>query len=161
VAIMAFILRRSAGTLQIGHVYMVLAVIFAAIGYGAGGNVAKKIGAFRAICWALVLTSPLFVLAAFFVPALPPDLSTPVLLSFLYLAFITQLAGFFAWFAGLAMGGVARVGQVQQLQIFSTLIASGIILDEMLDPELWAFAVFIVVCVAILARLRVDTARRP
>ena len=39
-------------------------------------------------------------------------------LGFLYLALISQFFAFFAWYQGMALGGVARVGQVQLLLIF-------------------------------------------
>jgi drug/metabolite transporter (DMT)-like permease len=157
-AIVVFIFRRSEGTLQIGHVYLVLAVILAAIGYGSGTKVARQIGASPAICWALVFTAPVLVIAAFFVPPLPMNAPAPAVFSLLYLALISQLAGFFAWFGGLARGGVARVSQIQQLQIFITMLASAYILGEALDAEIWAFAIFIIVCVAIIARLRIHEA---
>jgi drug/metabolite transporter (DMT)-like permease len=38
--------------------------------------------------------------------------------------------GFFAWYRGLALGGVARVGQVQLLQPFFTLAFSALLLHE-------------------------------
>ena len=42
--------------------------------------------------------------------------------------------GFFAWYRGLAMAGIARGGQVQQLQALLTLLWSALLLDEQVTP---------------------------
>ncbi len=57
---------------------------------------------------------------------------------------ISQYVGFFAWNAGLAMGGVARVGQVQLLQTFVTLVFAATLVGETVEPEVWASAVVVV-----------------
>ena len=41
--------------------------------------------------------------------------------------------GFFAWYKGLALGGIAAVGQVQLLQPFLTIGFSALLLGEALD----------------------------
>ncbi len=156
-AIMAFVFRLSDGGFAPGHFYLIAAVVFAAVGYAFGGNAAKEIGAPRAICWALVLMSPFLVAGAFFVAPLPLQAEATSLLAFLYLALVSQLAGFFAWYGGLALGGVARVSQIQLLQIFMTLIASAVLLSEPLNMEIWFFSALVMCCVVVSARLRIDT----
>ena len=44
--------------------------------------------------------------------------------------------GFFAWYAGLARGGVARIGQVQLSQPLLTVLWSALFLGEALSPVL-------------------------
>ena len=56
--------------------------------------------------------------------------------SFAYLAVMSQFIGFFAWNKGLAMGGVAKVSQVQLLQTFITLGVSALLLGEKSWPRL-------------------------
>jgi drug/metabolite transporter (DMT)-like permease len=55
--------------------------------------------------------------------------------------------GFFFWYKGLALGGIARVGQVQLLQPFMTLLGAALLLGETLAGRnmLFALAVLIVV----------------
>jgi drug/metabolite transporter (DMT)-like permease len=53
---------------------------------------------------------------------------------------LSQYLGFFAWNAGLAMGGVARVSQVQLLQSFVTLAFASLLLGEQVKPVTWAVA---------------------
>ncbi|MEG4120990.1 EamA family transporter [Microcoleus sp. N9_B4] len=49
---------------------------------------------------------------------------------FAYVSIFSQFIAFFAWYHGMAMGGVARVGQIQWLQPFLTILASAILLGE-------------------------------
>ena len=57
--------------------------------------------------------------------------------------------GFFAWYHGLALGGIARVGQVQLLQPFLTLGASALLLHETITPAMLAVALIVALIVAI------------
>jgi drug/metabolite transporter (DMT)-like permease len=79
----------------------------------------------------------------------------PVWGGFIYVALFSQLIGFFAWNRGLALGGVARVGQVQLLQLFMTLAASAWLLGEDIDWVTIIFAVGIVGVVAVGRRMPV------
>ena len=54
---------------------------------------------------------------------MPADIAHVALkpwLALLYVALFSQWIGFFAWNAGMAIGGIARVSQVQLLQPFFT-----------------------------------------
>ena len=42
--------------------------------------------------------------------------------------------GFFAWYAGLARGGVAKIGQLQLAQPVLTLLWSALLLGEAVPP---------------------------
>jgi drug/metabolite transporter (DMT)-like permease len=53
---------------------------------------------------------------------------------FAYVSVIIQFIAFFAWYHGMAIGEVARVGQIQLLQPFLTLLASVMLLGETLEP---------------------------
>jgi drug/metabolite transporter (DMT)-like permease len=68
---------------------------------------------------------------------------------FAYVAIISQFLGFFAWYRGLALGGVARVSQLQLLQPFFTLVASAFLLGERLTPATILIALVVVVAVAV------------
>lgn len=71
-----------------------------------------------------------------------------VWLSFLYLALVSQLLGFFLWNKGLALGGVARVSQAQLIQPFITIIASVVLIGEVIDIETIIFALLVMGVVA-------------
>jgi drug/metabolite transporter (DMT)-like permease len=80
---------------------------------------------------------------------------TEVWLVFLYLALVSQLIGFFFWNAGLALGGIARVGQTQLLQPFITIAASAWLLHESIDDKTLIVAALVAITVAIGKRMRV------
>jgi drug/metabolite transporter (DMT)-like permease len=62
--------------------------------------------------------------------------------------------GFFAWYAGLARGGVARIGQVQLAQPVLTLGWSALLLGESVGPATLITAFAVLACVAATQRAR-------
>jgi drug/metabolite transporter (DMT)-like permease len=63
--------------------------------------------------------------------------------------------GFFAWYAGLARGGVARVGQVQLTQPLLTVLWSALVLGEALTPVMVLAGIGVLASVAATQRARV------
>ena len=72
----------------------------------------------------------------------------------LYVALFSQWIGFFAWNAGMAMGGIARVSQVQLLQPFFTFALAALFAGETITPQILLFASAVVATVAISTRTR-------
>jgi drug/metabolite transporter (DMT)-like permease len=68
-------------------------------------------------------------------------------LAFAYLGLMSQWVGFFFWYRGLRLGGIAKVGQVQLTQLFITLGASALLLGEAIE---WAMIVVAVLTVALI-----------
>jgi len=135
--------------LSLGDAWLMCAVVSAAVAYGEGGRLARSMGAVRVISWAVVLTLPVNIALALW--WMTPDLlsvSWPALASFGYLSAFSMYIGFFFWYRGIAMGGIARVGQVQLLQPFMTLIAGFVLLGEDLTLANLAFAVAVLAVVA-------------
>jgi drug/metabolite transporter (DMT)-like permease len=54
-------------------------------------------------------------------------------LAFGYVAIGSQFLAFFAWYKGLALGGIARVSQLQLFQPFITMVASWLLWGEALS----------------------------
>ena len=69
-------------------------------------------------------------------------------------ALISQFLGFFAWYAGLARGGVARIGQIQAVQPVLTLAWSALLLREHVDVVTVVVAVVVLACVVLTQRAR-------
>ncbi len=84
------------------------------------------------ICWALVLALPVLVPVVGLRLAATgwPRAGTAAWGGFAYVTGISMFLGFFAWYRGLALGGVARVGQVQLAQPVLTLAWSVLLLGE-------------------------------
>lgn len=74
--------------------------------------------------------------------------SPPVLGAFAYLSFGSMFLGFFAWYRGLAAGGIARIGQVQLLQPFLTVAAAALVFGETVAAATVGFAITIIAVIA-------------
>src|SRR4029079_12468436 len=95
---------------------------------------------------------------------MPADISHIALkpwLGLLYVALFSQWIGFFAWNAGMAMGGIARVSQIQLLQPFVTFALAAFFNDETITLQILLFAAAVVVTVAISTRTRAKAAPVP
>jgi drug/metabolite transporter (DMT)-like permease len=141
----AFALRDSPGGphggFAAGDIWLAAAAASAALGYAISGRLARQMPGWEVISWALLIALP--VAAPFTVMLWRPDyLAAPGShwAALGYLAFFSMYLGFFAWNAGLALGGVARVSQVQLLQTFITLAISAAILGEVISGEMLGFA---------------------
>ncbi|TQV82407.1 DMT family transporter [Exilibacterium tricleocarpae] len=156
--VISFSLAGGGVGLHWGDLALLAAVASAAVGYALGGQLSKQLGGWQVICWALVISLPfILVPAALALPKGGLELPAGVWLSFLYLALVSQLAGFFLWNKGLALGGVARVSQTQLLQPFVTLLASAWLIGEPVDAVTIVFALLIVGTVAVGRRMPVRT----
>jgi len=93
------------------------------------------------ISWIVVLALPLSAPLTFiYRPAEPSLVPLYAWACLAYLGAMSMYLGFFAWNAGLALGGVARVSQVQLLQTFVTLLFASLINGEPLNPLAFAVA---------------------
>jgi drug/metabolite transporter (DMT)-like permease len=139
------------------------AVVVCALGYAEGGALARELGGARTICWALVLAAPLSVGVAVVAGAggSVAHAGVDAWLGFAYVSAVSMFLGFFAWYAGLARGGVARVSQVQLAQPLLTLLWSALVLGEHIGPGTLAAAAAVLACVALAQRARVAGAARP
>jgi drug/metabolite transporter (DMT)-like permease len=156
--VIAYSLSQGAGNLQFGDLLLFAAIICAAIGYAVGGNLSKKMGGWQVICWALVIALPFIALPAYiYAPTELQTIPTSAFYGFLYLALVSQLFGFFFWYAGLAIGGVTRVSQTQLLQPFVTIGASAYLLDELIEVRTFGFALAVMIIVAISKKMPVKT----
>jgi drug/metabolite transporter (DMT)-like permease len=143
VLVIAFSLRDSPDlSLSVGDIWLLAAAIAASLGYVIYGRLSRHMPAWETISWAMVLTAPgsIAVMLWSAEPALWPVEFKPWL-AILFLGLMSQYLGFFAWNAGLALGGIARVGQVQLLQTFVTIGLSAWLLSETISHETLAFAV--------------------
>lgn len=161
--VVAFALQAGGGGLQAGDLLMLVAVGIGALGYAEGARLARQMGGWQVICWALVLSAPFLLLpvgglAWAHHAAHPGPLSLKVWLAFGYVTLFSQFIGFFAWYAGLAMGGIARVGQVQLLQIFFTMAFSALFFGEHVSGSTWLYAAAVIVTVVLGRRAAVRPA---
>ena len=147
-AVVVFAVWEGGLSFHAGDMLLVLAAASAGMGYAAGGHLSRSLGGWQVICWALLIALPVTLPVTLFAArGLTGHESGTAWACFAYLALMSQLAGFFAWNRGLALGGVAKVGQVQLLQTFLTLGASWAILGEPLNAGMFICAVFVGLCI--------------
>jgi drug/metabolite transporter (DMT)-like permease len=157
--VLVFALGQGGGGLLQADLLMFGAIVSAAAGYAEGGRLARSLGGQEVICWALVLAAiPAAVLLLALQGGQPGRLATAGPASWLAFGYVTVFSmfiGFFFWYRGLALGGVARVGQVQLLQPFLSLAGAAALLGETLTPANVGFALAVIATVALGRRMQV------
>ncbi|MBZ0147970.1 MAG: DMT family transporter, partial [Pseudorhodoplanes sp.] len=88
-------------------------------------------------------------------PDNPTAVPADAWLGLLYAAVMAQWMGFFFWNAGLAMGGISRVSQVQLVQPFVTVGLAATVNREVIDLQTILFALAVAIIVAVGTRMRV------
>lgn len=148
--VIAFALRGGGGVLSPGDLWMLGAVVLGALGYVYGGRLAGTMGGIAVILWALVLALPVTLPVALWLAwTTPPAASAAAWGGFAYVTLVSQLIGFFAWYNGLALGGIARVGQVQLLQVFFTLAFADLFFGESVPASTWLAAAAVVATIVV------------
>jgi drug/metabolite transporter (DMT)-like permease len=147
--VMVFALWEGGGALQPADLLLAGAVAAAAIGYAEGARLARILGGWQVICWVLILAAP-FVIVPTWLTFDRQSLAAPwqAWAGFAYVAVISQFLGFFVWYRGLALGGIAAVGQTQLLQPFLTIFASAWLLAEPVTPATYISAGLVIVAIA-------------
>ncbi|MCA1500058.1 DMT family transporter [Bradyrhizobium sp. NBAIM14] len=136
-----------AASLQ-GDLLMVAAIVLCGLGYAEGAALSRRLGGWQVISWALLLALPLMLVLA--VPTWPPSWSgikVPAWIGLAYVSVFSMFVGFIFWYRGLAIGGIARVGQLQQLQPFFGLALAGLLLGEPVAGSMIAATAIVVACV--------------
>ena len=154
--VIGFALREGGGTFHLADLALFAAVVTAAMGYAEGGRLAQSMGGQQVIAWALVISLPVMVPASLWLGwKYGVSASPSAWLAFAYVSLFSMFIGFFFWYKGLALGGIARVGQVQLFQPFMTLLGAAVIVGETLDASNLIFALAVIVVVGIGRRMAV------
>ncbi|MEB0003787.1 MULTISPECIES: DMT family transporter [unclassified Cryobacterium] len=133
------------------------AVMAAAIGYAEGGLLAREIGAWQTVSWALVLAAPLMVtLTTIAIVDQPPTGTLTQWAAFAYLGVVSMFLGFFAWYRGLAIGPMAQVSQVQLTQPVLSILWAALILHEQLTWQTIIGGTAVILCAGIAVRTRLN-----
>jgi drug/metabolite transporter (DMT)-like permease len=159
-AVLAFLVVSGSvrGGVTVTDLYLLAAIGLCALGYAEGGVLARELGGARTICWALLVALPVTVPVTVTAAAThPPHAGPDGWAAFGYLTVISMFLGFFAWYAGLARGGIARVGQIQLAQPVLTLLWSALLLDEPVGA--WSIVAAAVVLALVVATQRARGAR--
>jgi len=164
-AVAIFALARGGGTFHAVDGVMLGAVASAAVGYSEGAILAREMGGWRVICWALVLVAPVIVACALALGrAAPPGrcavAGAPVVLGLGYLGLVNMLLAFFAWYRGLAEAGIAKASQLQLAQMPLSLLWSALLLGERIGARELLTAAAVIGSLALVVRSRVARVAR-
>ncbi len=141
---------RAHGELHSADTLMLVGVLLGGLGYACGAMATRSLTGPQAISWALILGLPgTLAVAAVNLPAHPETVTAYAWLACIYLGLMSQWIGFFFWYRGLALGGIARVSQVQLMQLFFTLAFAALLLRESIEPAMFVVALLTVALIAI------------
>jgi drug/metabolite transporter (DMT)-like permease len=147
--VVGFALSRSGSGSVVGDLLMIAAILLCGLGYAEGAKLSRRLGGWQVISWALLLSLPMMAVIA--LATLPGSLSSigaPAWLGLAYVSIFSMLVGFIFWYRGLALGGIAGVGQLQLLQPFFGLILAAALLHEPVAWPMILSAAVVVLCVA-------------
>jgi len=151
--VIAFALSGGRSASMTGDLLMVAAIILCGLGYAEGAKLSRRLGGWQVISWALLLAAPLMLLLA--IATLPSSwqgIGVPVWIGLGYVSVFSMLVGFVFWYRGLALGGIASVGQLQLLQPFFGLTLAGLLLREPVGWTMVATTGVVILCVAFARR---------
>ncbi|RZQ62172.1 DMT family transporter [Amycolatopsis suaedae] len=153
----AFLQGGGFGRLHWSDLLLFGAVLAAAIGYAEGGLLARELGAWQTVSWALVLASPLMIVLTVVTTVQQPPSASPVQwAAFGYLGLVSMFLGFFAWYRGLAIGPIAQVSQTQLTQPVLGIAWATLLLHEELTWPTVLGGIAVICCAGLAVRIRLD-----
>lgn len=146
--VVAFAMTQGLTASPTGDILMLLAVIVCGLGYAEGAKLARVLGGWQVISWALVLALPVMApLSWVLAPSSFISIGTPAWLGLGYVSFFSMFIGFIFWYRGLAQGGIAAVGQLQLLQPFFGLALAAMLLHETVSMGMFSVTGGVILCV--------------
>lgn len=146
--VMGFALSQGGAVSATGDLLMLASVVVCGLGYAEGARLSRELGGWQVICWALIISLPLMLIAT--IETMPNGLvliSLQAWLALGYVSLFSMLIGFIFWYRGLATGGIAAVGQLQLLQPFFGLGLSATLLSETVSPLMIGITLGVILCV--------------
>ena len=136
-----------------GDLLMVAAIVLCGLGYAEGAALSRRLGGWQVISWALLLAlPPMLALAIWTWPSDWSGVGAPAWIGLAYVSVFSMFVGFIFWYRGVAAGGIARGGPLQQLQPFFGLALAGFLLGEPVAASMVAATALVVVCVFLARR---------
>jgi drug/metabolite transporter (DMT)-like permease len=158
VVVVGFAVVQGGGELRAPDTLLLVAIAVGGVGYTEGGILARTYGGWRTISWALIVSLPVSlpvtIVAAVVDP--PGHVAARAAAALAYIGLFPMCLGFFAWYQGLARGGVARIGRLQLAQPALTLAWSALLLGERVSLLTGAAAAAVIGVTAIGRNARVD-----
>ncbi|OTG82535.1 EamA family transporter [Acinetobacter sp. ANC 4558] len=143
------LLDQQYSSLQLGDFYMLIAIIVCGLAYAEGGKLSRELKGWQVICWALITALPfMLVLSFYYLPHKSySSISILSMIGLLYISLFSMFIGFFFWYKGLALGGIAQIGQIQLIQPFLGLILSAWLLHEKIELSMLIVCILVIICI--------------
>jgi drug/metabolite transporter (DMT)-like permease len=160
--VVAFVLSGSElGNFALGDLFLAGTVIAGSFGYALSGRLSLSMPGWEVISWQVALFLPLSALSMLLLmpdslSGLPPSAWAGLA----YVALVSQFLAFFVFNAGMALGGVARVGQIMLLQPFAIVLLAWPINGEPIRLSTIAYAGAVVLVVLLGQKTQVNRRAR-
>ena len=160
--VILYALNLDFGKLQLKDLGLLAAVIILGLSYAEGGKLAKEIGSWQVIAWAIVIGAPFFLIPVGMNLSMDM-LNAPITawVSLVYLAIVSQFLAYVAWYGGMALGGIARVSQLQYLQPFLMILFAALFLGESITLVTIIAAILVVSSVFIGKSATISESKQP
>jgi len=130
------------------------------VAYVEGGKVSREFGGTATLCWAMIVLAPFS--ATPLIVAVDSrawqEIPRQAWAGFGYTGVISMFLGSVAWYRGLAVGGIARIGQLNLVQPLLALFWSAILLNEQITWPFVLTAIIVISAMGICIKSRVATA---
>ncbi|SFC17880.1 EamA domain-containing membrane protein RarD [Bacillus sp. OV322] len=149
-AVILYAFNLGFGKLQLEDLGLLAAVVILGFSYAEGGKLSKEIGSWQVIAWAIVIGAPFFLIPVGMSISLEM-LNAPIQAwaSLLYLAIVSQFLAYVSWYGGMALGGIARISQLQYMQPFLMILFAVLFLGESITTVTIITAIIVVFSVLI------------
>jgi drug/metabolite transporter (DMT)-like permease len=150
-SVAAFAIMQGGGSLQVADAWLVAAVLSAAVGYVEGARVSREIGGVQTLCWAMILLTPgaAVILAVSVSSRTFPPISGSAWVAFGYAGVASMFLGSVLFYRALAVGGTARIGQLNLAQPFLAIAWSSLLLGEHLGWAVPITAAVVLACMVV------------
>ena len=159
VIVTIFALHESGTGLALADIFMVIGAAATALGYNLATKLSEEMPSWEVIAWSVTIFIPASLIASLLtwegLPQATPLTSTVMIWSGLfYLGVFSMLIGYILFTMGLKLGGVARIGQLQYLQVFLSLGMAAVINNDPLRLETVTTATLVTALVILAMRYK-------
>lgn len=131
-----------------GDLLMGAAILACGLGYAEGGRLARRLGGWQVICWALILAAPISM--ALILGHSPSDWgAVPVeaWAGLAYAALFSMFLGMLLWYQASQMAGTSAIGLLQLAHPFIGVMMARAVIPEPLPEGLFLALALVIVCV--------------
>jgi drug/metabolite transporter (DMT)-like permease len=154
-AVVVFAIGEGAGTPRPADLWLLLAVVLVGFGYAEGGRLARELGGLAVLSWSVVLAAPIVAAPAVIAAARHGLAASPqAWLGFCYQGTVSMFLGFIAWYRAMAVGGIARVGQLQLIQPVLSVGWGALLLGEPISAGTVLAGGLVIASAALVRRFR-------